>query len=219
MMHGSLYDPSDEEIDALCQRADVGRLVTVADDGTPCVGLYPFLVRRPDDRSVFTASNGASVNAITIEIHLNARDEQVAHLRTHPRCAFEVDETLSSIPSYWVDPENAVYATAYHRTVQFACDAVLSDRLEDVVEQQNRLMAKHQPEGGYRALRVEDPMYDAMVGLLVAITLEVRDRKAKFKLAQNRTPEVRRTIVANLRERNRLHDAVAADAIEATIPR
>ena len=35
----------------------------------------------------------------------------------------EVDEVLGVIPSYWVHPEYAGSATAYHRTVIFECTA------------------------------------------------------------------------------------------------
>ena len=45
----------------------------------------------------------------------------------------------------------------------------------------------------------------------------VRERKAKWKLAQNRTRERRAAIIAQLRQRGRPTDASAADALQWTL--
>lgn len=201
MMHSELYEPNEHEVAQLLAAVPLGRLVTVGRDGLPYIGLYPFL----------------RVDVETIEIHLNGRDEQIAHLRERPVCAFEVDQVLSSIPSSWLDDENAVYATAYHRSVQFGCRAELTDDPARVAAQQRRLMASHQPTGTYRAVDHDDPMYRAMIGALVGVTLTITSTRTKFKLAQNRSPEQRRTIVANLRTRADGTDLATADAIEATL--
>src|SRR5688572_24867290 len=86
------------------------RLVTVDADGQPHIGLYPFLLL--DD---------------TLEIHLHRSDEQLADLRTNRKCALEVDEIHGTIPSHWVHARNAMFATAYHRTVIFECEAEVSE--------------------------------------------------------------------------------------------
>jgi len=100
-----------ETVDAFVCEAEMGRLVTVSAEGVPHIGLYPF-----------------TYQGTSIELHLNRADEQLADLKARSRCLFEVDEVLAVIPSYWVHPENAVMATAYHRTVVFDCEAgVLED--------------------------------------------------------------------------------------------
>ena len=43
------------------------------------------------------------------------------------KCVFEVDEIHGTIPSHWVHATNAMFATAYHRTVIFECDAAVSE--------------------------------------------------------------------------------------------
>src|SRR5262245_43218957 len=78
-------------------KQEMGRFVTVSADGQPHIGLYPFLFL------------GAS-----IEMHLHRSDEQLADVRTHKKCSFEVDEIHGSIPSHWVHPTNAMFATAFH---------------------------------------------------------------------------------------------------------
>src|SRR6266403_1119177 len=80
VIHYDYYtDIPDELLDAFVRDQEMGRLLTVADDGLPHLGLYPF------------AYGGGA-----IEIHLNRADEQLAHLEARPRCAFEVDEILAT---------------------------------------------------------------------------------------------------------------------------
>ena len=202
IFYGEYADVPDEAVDAFVQSAHMGRLVSVGADGNPHIGLYPFVVL------------GDSV-----EMHLNRKDEQYADLKHRARCLFEIDEVLATIPSYWIHPEDAVMATAYHRTVIFECDAVLSEDAALLAAQQARIMQRYQPEGGYKAIAAEDPLYRGAIAHIVALRLDVRARRVKFKLGQNRTPEVRANVARELRKRGRHDDAVAADALEWTLRR
>ena len=96
------YAAPDPAIEAFVREAQLGRLVTASSEGIPHIGLYPFW---PGDG--------------VVELHLHKDDEQLVDLAANDRCVFEVDEVLAVIPSYWVHPENAVMATAYHRSVLF----------------------------------------------------------------------------------------------------
>ena len=187
-------------VEAFVRERELGRLVTVSANGFPHIGLYPF-------------ANKEDV----IEMHLNHADEQFADLKASPRCVFEVDEVLGVIPSYWVHPENAVMATAYHRTVIFECEATVSQDASVLAEQQMRLLARYQPEGRFRPVTPDDPLYRGAIAHIAAVRLDIRGRRVKFKLAQNRSPEVRAKIVEELRKRGRPNDARAADALEWTI--
>ena len=191
-----------DTIDAFVQAADMGRLVTVSADGMPHMGLYPFVHQ-----------------AAAIEMHVNRKDEQFADLKLRPQCLFEVDEVLAVIPSYWVHPEDAVMATAYHRTVIFECEAVLSVDAEALAAQQARLMARYQPQGGFKPIAADHPLYRGAIAHIAALRLEIRNRRVKFKLGQNRSADVRAKIVDELRKRGRPNDARAADALQWTIER
>jgi hypothetical protein len=131
-----------ESIDAFVQGQEMGRLVTVGEGGVPHIGLYPF-----------------AYAGDVIEVHLVRTDEQMLDLAAQRRCLFEVDEVLGVIPSYWVHPESAVMATAYHRTVIFNCEATVSEDAAYLAAQQTRLLARYQPEGGFRPLAPDDPLY------------------------------------------------------------
>ena len=202
IFHDYYADIARDDVDRFVQSQEMGRLVTMGEDGTPHLGLYNFVY-----------------DGTVLELHLVRADEQVADLKARPRCLFEVDEILAVIPSHWVHPEYAGSATAYHRTAIFECGGAVAEDPAEVLAQQVRLLAKHQPEGGYRPLSVDDPLYTGALGQLAAVRLHVTSVRAKFKLAQNRPVEARRKIIALLRQRGRPGDGRAADALEWTIDR
>ena len=195
-------DIPEETLRDFVTKQDMGRFVTVSADGQPHIGLYPFL---------FMGSS--------IEMHLHRSDEQLADIRTNKKCAFEVDEVHGSIPSHWVHPTNAMFATAFHRTVIFECDAEVSEDSEVLAAQQQRLMQHYQPDGGHKEVSTEHAMYRGAFGQIAALTLTIRERKVKWKLAQNRDHERRAKIIAELRKRGRPTDAGAADALQWTLDR
>jgi transcriptional regulator len=181
-------------------KQELGRFVTVGADGQPHIGLYPFLYRGE-----------------TIEMHLHRSDEQLADLLTNSQCVFEVDELHGTIPSHWIHPANAMFATAYHRTVIFECAAEVSGDAEVLAAQQRRLMAHYQPEGGHQEVSTAHALYRGPFKEIAAITLAVRARKVKWKLAQNRSREQREKLIAQLRKRARPTDAGAAHALQWTL--
>lgn len=181
-------------------KQEMGRLITVSTDGQPHIGLYPFLFL------------GA-----TLEIHLQRADEQLADLRGNSKCAFEIDEIHGTIPSHWIHATNAMFATAYHRTVIFECESAISEDAEVLAAQQQRLMQHYQPGGGHQPVSTGHAMYRGAFREIAALTLTVRTRKVKWKLAQNRSREQREKIIAELRNRARPQDAGAADALQWTL--
>ncbi len=193
-------DVPDEVLTKFVTTRELGRLVTVSGAGQPHIGLYPFLFL------------GA-----TLEIHLHRSDEQLADLRANPKCAFEVDEIHGTIPSHWIHAENAMFATAYHRTVIFECDAAISEDHGVLAAQQQRLMERYQPGGGFKPVSGEHAMYRGPFNQIAALTLTVRERKVKWKLAQNRDRDTRAKLIAELRQRARPTDAGAADALQWTL--
>lgn len=193
-------DVPEDAVRAFVSGQRLGRLVTAGTSGQPHIGLYPFLFI--EDR---------------VELHLNRSDELLADLRDNPRCVFETDEVLGTIPSHWINESNAVFATAYHRTVIFECEAELSDDVEALAAQMQRMMAHYQPEGGHNPVSTEHAIYRGPLGMLTAITLRVRTRKVKWKLAQNRDRVTRERIIAKLRQRGGPGDGAAADALQWTL--
>ena len=201
IFHTYYADVPAAQVDGFVDAQELGRLITVGADGIPHVGLYPFV--RSDT---------------TVDLHVVRDDEVAVDLRARPRCVFELDEPLGVIPSYWVHAEYGGSATAYHRTVIFECTARVVDDPAAVAAQQERLMARYQPEGGFRTIDPDDSLYRGALRQLAAVRLAVARVRVKFKLGQNRPPETRRKIVQFLRERRRPNDARAAEALESTLP-
>ena len=201
IFHAYYADIPAAQADKFVDAQELGRLITVGGDGVPHLGLYPFV--RADN---------------TVDLHVVREDEVAVDLRARPRCVFEVDEPLGVIPSYWVHAEYGGSATAYHRTVIFECTATVVDDPVAVAAQQERLMARYQPEGGFRAIDPDDPLYRGALRQLAAVRLTVERARTKFKLGQNRSPETRRNVIQFLRERGRPNDARAAEALESTLP-
>lgn len=193
-------DVPKEIIQQFVTEQQLGRLVTVSGKGQPHIGLYPFQ---------FLGS--------TIEMHLNRRDEQLSDLRANPKCAFEVDEMLGTIPSYWIHPSNAAFATAYYRVAIFECEAAISEDPQIIAKQQQRLMQHYQPDGGYEALNAQHAMYQGSLNMIAALTLTIRECKVKWKLAQNRDRDTRLKIIQQLRDRGQATDLRAADALQWTL--
>ena len=193
-------DVPDDVLEGFVTSRELGRLVTVSAAGQPHIGLYPFLFL-----------------GTTLEIHLHRGDEQLADLRANRKCAFEVDEIHATVPSHWTHPENAMFATAYHRTVIFECDAEVSEDHGVLGAQQQRLMERYQPDGGFKPVSAEHAMYRGPFNQIAALTLTVRERKVKWKLAQNRDRDTRAKLIAELRRRARPTDAGAADALQWTL--
>ena len=195
-------DVPEETLNEFVKGQQLGRLVTADASGQPHIGLYPFLFL------------GQS-----IEMHLHRNDEQLADLGANARCVFEVDEVLGSIPSHWIHPANAMFATAYHRVVIFECEAVVSDDPEVLAAQQQRLMQYYQPDGGHTPVSTGHAMYRGPFREIRALTLNVRARKVKWKLGQNRKPEQLQHVIAELRKRGRPTDPAAADALQWSLDR
>ena len=200
IFHDYYSDVPRDAVDQLVQSQELARLITVGDESIPHVGLYPFVY-----------------DAKTFDLHLVRSDEQIKDLKARPRCALEVDDILAVIPSYWVSREYGGAATAYHRTVIFECEATVVEDPGAVAAQQERLLARDQPEGGFRPLDPESPLYRGAMAQLAAVRLDINRWHAKFKLGQNRPAEARRQVIAELRKRGRPNDGRAADALQWTL--
>ena len=200
IFHDYYSDIPRDAVDRFVQSQELARLITVADDSIPHVGLSPFVY-----------------DGKTFDLHLVRSDEQIKDLKARPRCVLEVDEILAVIPSYWVSREYAGAATAYHRTVIFECEATVVEDPAAVAAQQERLLARYQPEGGFRSLDPESPLYRGAMTQLAAVRLDISRWRAKFKLGQNRPAEARRQVIAELRKRGRPNDGHAADALQWTL--
>ncbi len=178
------YRPSHAELMAFVEAQRMGRLVTADATGRPHIGLYPFVV-----------------NGEAVEVHLVKGDAQVADLRANAQVVFEVDEVLAFVPSYLEHPESAQAADHYYRAVVFEGEASVSNDPEMVAAHLRRLVARYQPERGYREVTASDPLYAPALTRLATIQIQPTRVWAKFKLGQQVPAEQRDQVARGLRAR------------------
>jgi predicted FMN-binding regulatory protein PaiB len=185
MIDYPFYRPTPAELAAFVAGQRMGRLVTVSAEGCPHIGLYPFV----------TVGDA-------IELHLVKGDAQVSDMRQNAKVAFEVDEILSFVPSYFEHPESAQAADHYYRTVMFEGDAQIANEPNAVADHLNRLVARYQPERGYRPVSASDPMYAPAIPRLVTIRIEPTRVWGKFKLGQQLSAEDRAKVARAIQLRD-----------------
>jgi uncharacterized protein len=168
------YRPTPAELATFIAAQRLGRLVTVSAESDPHIGLYPFVT-----------------NGDAVELHLVKGDDQVSDIRQNAKVVFEVDEVLSFVPSYYEHPENGQKADHYYRTAIIEGRAHISNEPDAVADHLSRLIARYQPERGYRPITPGDPMYAPGVLRLAMIRIEPTRVWGKFKLGQQLSPEDR----------------------------
>ena len=202
MIYHRFYEAPEADVADLIANHIAGRLITVGADGTPHVGVFPFLHR-----------------AGCIEVHLAEGDEQLADLRRGIRRACSRSVTCSRyVPSYWEDEHNASGADIYHRTVVIEGAAELLAMPDAVAEHLRSLLSRYQPEGRYVA--VDAGQRDVRAGCCdgsPSSGCRSRRARSKFKLGQQRPVDMRQRIIAELRQRNRPADQAAAEAVSRTV--
>lgn len=128
------------------------------------------------------------------------------------------ENIVATIPSHFIDPERACPATTYYESAQ---TSGIIEAVEDVREKAAvlvALMAKYQPEGGYRPITADDPLYRNAVKGLALWRVPLAAAVGKTKLGQNRTPEQMRTIVEGLWRRGGPRDVAAIARLLAANP-
>lgn len=129
-----------------------------------------------------------------------------------------VEETVTRLPSYFMDPQKACPATTLYRSAQ--AHGVLQAIEEPARKARvlQRLMEKLQPEGGYVPLDPDSPLYRAQVKGLMLAGLPLDGLTTKAKLAQNRTPDQRAMLLGKLWGRGGEGDARALELIREANP-
>jgi ribosomal protein S18 acetylase RimI-like enzyme/nitroimidazol reductase NimA-like FMN-containing flavoprotein (pyridoxamine 5'-phosphate oxidase superfamily) len=188
----AIYASDAEEGRALFARAPIVHVATTTADARPILRTLHAVVH--DD---WLAFHGAPAGE---------KMEGIGRLGV-----FSAEEIVASIPSFFLDPVRACPATTYYVSAQIEGRIEEIDDVAIKASVLETLMTKYQPEGGYRAIRGDDPLYKkAVAGLLVAGVRLDRDRiVCKAKLGQNRRPEERRRVLEQMWKRGTPEDVRA----------
>jgi transcriptional regulator len=198
LSHPQYEAPSRADADAFVDAQLLATLVTVAADGTPHVGYFPF-VRTADG----------------VELHLARPDEQLADLRTRPRCTIAFHRPLAFVPSHWTDAEDARHADSFHQSAVLEGEATVVDDPDAVAAHMTALLARYQPEGAHRPLAAGDALYARSYAKLAVVRVRIDRFRTKFKVGQQMAAAARAGVAERLRERGGEHDAEAATLSDA----
>ena len=200
MYDSDRYRVDPAAVDAFVAGQRHGTLIATPPDGHPQDSLLPF-VKQGDE----------------IELHGVQEDPTFAALAANPRCTFLVSDFLAFSRHDWVDPRDGGRATLNFRAVAYSCEATPSTDPADVAAALARLLATYEPGASYEPI-VDGDFYGSRLRRLATVRLRVLATDAKFKVGPAAPVEVKRRVVAGLRERGEPGDPRAADEIEATLP-
>ena len=143
--------------------------------------------------------------------------ERFECLKKDPRATFFAVSLQAYLPSYFLFEEDASGSSVAFRSVTVRGRCRFIEDQAEKCEILNLLMEKYQPEGRYRKLTPEDPMYQKVLRMTGVFALVPEAMTGKFKFAQKKSEEERRRIAAKLRERGNPSDLLVADEIVRTI--
>lgn len=199
MRYLDAYQAGPDAIRDLLDRPSLA-LLAVADAPGPEVGVFPFLYR------------GGRV-----EMHLERSDLQVAAIERAGCGTVVISESLATVPSYWVGPDNLLFADAFHRTVVMRGTTEVIREPTAIWEHLQALLLKYQKEGPKLDPGLQH--YRHAAERLTVVRVSADEVRAKFKLGQQQPEAVRRRVIEGLRRRGSELDRRTADLVAATLQR
>ncbi len=200
-MRRSEFDSSDSTvIQEILAANKIGRVGIITPDG------YPRIV---------------PVNYVAIDSHIffhgAPEGEKYAVFEGGNRVSFAVDMAYSTIPSYWLEQNNACPATIFYKSLFMRGQGRIVTDLHAKARALQALMESEQPEGGYARIVPEEPIYRRRLPGVAVFEIIPNAIDVKLKFAQNRDKEVRRRLIKLLLERGGPTDLATAAEIEKTL--
>ncbi|WP_263832662.1 pyridoxamine 5'-phosphate oxidase family protein [Sulfurospirillum oryzae] len=134
--------------------------------------------------------------------------------RKNAKASFSVVKALSLIPSYFSNTRSASPATQFFISVQITGKIEVVEDVSTKCAMLTALMQKLQPEGGYDAIEVTNPIYTKMVEQTGLFRLMPESISIKFKAGQNLSEERRNLVIEKLLERGEPLDLLSVKLIQ-----
>jgi nitroimidazol reductase NimA-like FMN-containing flavoprotein (pyridoxamine 5'-phosphate oxidase superfamily)/GNAT superfamily N-acetyltransferase len=131
----------------------------------------------------------------------------------------QAEEIVTTVPSYFSDPEKACPATTFFRSVQVHGTL---ERITDPYAKADalqRIMQRYQPEGGHVPISFDTPMYQNAVRGVMVLGVRLEHITGKAKLGQNKQPAEVATIMDGLWQRGASGDTRAISLMFQHHPR
>lgn len=194
MRKAAYFRTSEDDAVRLLVRAGVVRMATTTPDGEP----------------VLRAVHGVWVDGALAFHGATVGEKALTVGRT---AVLSADESVASIPSWFLDPELACPATTLYRSVQVHGVLERVDEPHAKAAVLEALMQRFQPEGRYKPIDPDHPMYTKAVQSIGVFRVRPTRIDGKAKLTQNRTPAERARVVEQLWRRGDVGDDTAIEAI------
>ncbi len=200
MKYQPMYHQNDAaQIEALCRRARMAHLLLLGEGGAPLAGW----------------TNAPRLGPGHFMVHLASNDPQAEALSDGCTAWLSFSEILSTIPSHWLDAQDASRATSLYLHAEFTCVARVLENGPAAFEALEGLMRHFQPEGRHLPLHGHEAFYRPKTADLKVALLEVQSARTKWKVGQVWTPERRRAVLKELKQRGRPEDQRSAAEMEA----
>ena len=163
---------------------------------------------------VYRCLNGAMLDDLLV-FHSSPKTSQAGLVGGPAMVA--VDEVITQIPSYFIDPELACPATTFYRSVHAQGHLIELKALSDKARALEALMHKYQPEGGY--LPLNQARYERTLGGLLVFALQIEQLTGRHKLGQNRNASQLTALIEALWERGEPGDPRAIELVLRANPK
>lgn len=196
-----LFEATRDDVLELVREQRLLRLVTVDAAGVPAIGLHVFWN-----------------DGLTFEAHLVASDPQLVDLTSGRPVVIEIDDTLSSIPHHWVDPDDVSHADQFYRSASIHGEAEVIDEPAALAEHLTRIVTRYQPE---HPVPVDEthPPHAGQIARLRLVRFAGRTFTSKFKLGQGMKEDALRSVIAALNRRGTSLDTRTAAHAERFLSR
>jgi transcriptional regulator len=152
-----------------------------------------------------------------VTMHMARANPHWRAIEKHPRCRFIVQGAHGYVSPAWYETPMAVPTWNYEAvhlegTAELEFDEA---RLWDLVTTMSARFEEPQAASAWSAERLPDDFRRPRLRSIVGVALRVEHAEAKQKLSQDRSPEERRRVAAELRSRG---NSDLATAMEAIVP-
>lgn len=144
--------------------------------------------------------------------------EKFEIFKTNPKVTFSVDIPYSLIPSYWTSKDYACPASIYYKSAHIRGAGTFVEDIAEKAKALQTMMEKDQPEGGYKPITVDEPLYQGPLKKTAIFKIVPLQVDVKVKFGQNLNPTARQNLIAKLEERNEGMDRETAEEIRKTLP-
>lgn len=185
---------------SVTERAVIGHLGILTPDGYPRVVPVNFVAV-----------------GIKIYFHGATQGEKYDAFKAHQKITFSIDVPYAPIPSHWHSEQQACRANQYFKSVLIKGRGIIVDDLTEKALAVQALMEKYQPEGGFKTVSADDPIYRKPLEEVAIYRVDQDQIDFREEVGQRLSSDQKISLIARLKERGHQIDLETAAEIETTL--